>query len=236
MGAVYITYYPDLAAPGALATRSARFTEDGPAQPASRRLVLLSGRGEEEAERCGAALATPALDWTILRCELVRAELQRGPSRSTASLAGERRRCRSDAVPEPFVDAEDIADVAVAALTDERPRRAALRAHRPACRSPSPTRSPRSPAPPAAHPLRRRPARALRRRAGRGRRAGRPGRALRYLFTEVLDGRNAHPQPTACERALGRPPRDFADYARDAAAAGAWSGPMPVSAWLSRSL
>jgi hypothetical protein len=44
---------------------------------------------------------------------------------------------------------------------------------------------------------------------------------LRYLFTEVLDGRNAT-LADGVQRALGREPRDFADYARAAADAGAW--------------
>jgi len=44
---------------------------------------------------------------------------------------------------------------------------------------------------------------------------------LRYLFTEVLDGRNAK-LTDGVQRALGREPRDFADYARDAAASGVW--------------
>jgi hypothetical protein len=43
---------------------------------------------------------------------------------------------------------------------------------------------------------------------------------LRYLFTELLDGRNAH-VTDGIQHALGRPPRDFADYARAAAATGA---------------
>ena len=46
---------------------------------------------------------------------------------------------------------------------------------------------------------------------------------LQYLFVEVLDGRNAQ-VADGVRRALGRAPRDFADFARDAAAAGAWSG------------
>ena len=45
---------------------------------------------------------------------------------------------------------------------------------------------------------------------------------LVYLFQEVLDGRNAH-LADGVQRALGREPRDFADYARDAAATGVWS-------------
>jgi uncharacterized protein YbjT (DUF2867 family) len=43
-----------------------------------------------------------------------------------------------------------------------------------------------------------------------------------YLFTEVFDGRNAS-LADGIERALARPARDFIDYARAAAAAGAWS-------------
>jgi uncharacterized protein YbjT (DUF2867 family) len=45
---------------------------------------------------------------------------------------------------------------------------------------------------------------------------------LEYLFTEVLDGRNAR-LADGVQRALGREPRDFADYARDTAARGIWS-------------
>jgi hypothetical protein len=44
---------------------------------------------------------------------------------------------------------------------------------------------------------------------------------LRYLFTEVLDGRNAR-LADGVRQALGREPRDFADYARDTAATGVW--------------
>jgi len=51
----------------------------------------------------------------------------------------------------------------------------------------------------------------------------------RYLFTEVLDGRNAH-LTDGVQRALGREPRDFADYANEAAATGAWAGSPAVGA------
>ena len=46
---------------------------------------------------------------------------------------------------------------------------------------------------------------------------------LTYLFSEVLDGRNAY-LTDGVQRALGREPRDFADYARDTAATGVWGG------------
>jgi hypothetical protein len=45
---------------------------------------------------------------------------------------------------------------------------------------------------------------------------------LTYLFSEVLDGRNAH-LTDGVQRALGREPRDFSEFARDAAASGAWN-------------
>ena len=43
-----------------------------------------------------------------------------------------------------------------------------------------------------------------------------------YLFDTVLDGRNSN-LTDGIERALGREPLDFSDYARDAAAAGVWN-------------
>ena len=42
-----------------------------------------------------------------------------------------------------------------------------------------------------------------------------------YLFTTVLDGRNAR-LADGVQRALGRPPRDFYDFAWDAARSGVW--------------
>jgi hypothetical protein len=51
---------------------------------------------------------------------------------------------------------------------------------------------------------------------------------LQYLFTEVLDGRNAH-VTDGVRRALGRDPRDFSEFARDAAATGVWNAsPVPA--------
>jgi uncharacterized protein YbjT (DUF2867 family) len=45
---------------------------------------------------------------------------------------------------------------------------------------------------------------------------------IKYLFTELFDGRNASVKD-GVNRALGRPPRDFSDYVRNAAAAGVWT-------------
>jgi nucleoside-diphosphate-sugar epimerase len=52
---------------------------------------------------------------------------------------------------------------------------------------------------------------------------------LTYLFREVVDGRNAD-TTDGVRRALEREPRDFAQYAGDAAASGAWTAPRDVAA------
>jgi uncharacterized protein YbjT (DUF2867 family) len=46
------------------------------------------------------------------------------------------------------------------------------------------------------------------------------------LFHMITDGRNAS-LADGVQRALGRPPRDFADYARATAATGVWDGALP---------
>jgi uncharacterized protein YbjT (DUF2867 family) len=65
VGSAYISYYPDLAVPGAVeATRSFAELAVG---SGVRRLALLSGRGEPEAERAERAVRDTGADLTILR-------------------------------------------------------------------------------------------------------------------------------------------------------------------------
>ena len=52
---------------------------------------------------------------------------------------------------------------------------------------------------------------------------------LAFIFGEVLDGRNAH-LADGVQRALGREPRDFSDYARDVAATGIWDARAALAA------
>jgi uncharacterized protein YbjT (DUF2867 family) len=52
---------------------------------------------------------------------------------------------------------------------------------------------------------------------------------LQHVLGGVLDGRNAR-LADGVQRALGRPPRDFAQYARDAAATGVFNQPRSVAA------
>src|SRR5918996_1687941 len=86
-----------------------------------RRLVLLSGRGEEEAQSAEQALREvgdeAGVEWIIVRCAWFMQNFDEN-FLLEPMLAGEVA-LPSGNVPEPFVDAGDIADVAVAALTEE---------------------------------------------------------------------------------------------------------------------
>lgn len=115
IGAVYMTYYPDLAIPGAVDTVRS-FIELAVAR-GIRRLVLLSGRGEEEAQRAEQVLQDSGADWTILRCSMFSQNFSEYWLRDPV-VNGEVILPVGN-IGEPFVDADDIADVAVAALTED---------------------------------------------------------------------------------------------------------------------
>ena len=92
------------------------------------RLVLLSGRGEEEAERAEEVVQASGLEWTVVRACFFSQNFSEGAwlddvlSGTVALPIGD--------VHEPFVDTDDIADVAVAALDRRSPHRPDLRADR----------------------------------------------------------------------------------------------------------
>ena len=115
VAAVYIAYYPDLVVPGAAEAvgEFARLAVDS----GVRRLVLLSGRGEEEAEHAEQELIASGADWTILRCSWFAQNFSES-FLADGLIAGEVV-LPAGSVTEPFVDAEDIADAAVAALTED---------------------------------------------------------------------------------------------------------------------
>jgi uncharacterized protein YbjT (DUF2867 family) len=217
-GSAYIAYYPDVALPGAADTVAefARTAVEG----GTRRLVLLSGRGEEEAQRSEQALARSGADWTVVRASWFMQNFSESFFLEPL-LAGELA-LPADAVPEPFVDAEDIADVAVAALTDDRHAGEVYEVTGP--RLLRFEQAVAEIAQASGRPIRYVPL-TIEQFAAGVKESGVPDDVLSlltYLFTEVLDGRNGS-LTDGVQRALGRPPRDFRDYARDAAAAGAWS-------------
>ena len=217
--AAYLAFTPDIGFPGASGIIGA-FARQARSQGVHR-LVLLSGRGEEEAEAGERALQASGADWTILRASWFAQNFSEhfllGPVLDgvVALPAGD--------VAEPFVDVEDIADAALAALTEdghvgrlyemtgprlltfaEAVRLVAEAAGREV------TYVPCTPEEYAAGAV----------AAGVPEEEAGP---LSEVFRRVLDGRNEH-LGDGVERALGRPARDFADYVRTAAATGVWKG------------
>ena len=213
----YVSYFPDLAAPGApeaVGALSAVAVHAG-----VERLVLLSGRGEEEAQRSEDALRRSGAAWTIVRSSWFDQNFSEGVFREPL-LAGELALPVGD-MGEPFIDADDIADVAVAALTEDGHLGEVYEVTGP--RLLTFAQAVQEIAGASGRELRYTPigiddlAAALVQEGVSDEELG----LLRYLFTEVLDGRNAH-VTDGVQRALGRPPRDFADYACDAAETGVW--------------
>jgi len=214
---VYITYYPDLAVPGSV--DAVRVLTKLATDAGVRRLVLLSGRNETEAERAEDVVKASGLEWTIVRCAFFAQNFDEGAWLDEV-LAGTVA-LPVDDVAEPFVDVDDIADVVVAALTDDRhvgelyeltgPRLLSFRdavteigvaARRDIATVSVPTDD--YTALLAEHGL--------------------PQDfiwLLNHLFTEVL-GSKAE-LTDGVQRALGREPKDFGTYARETAATGAWT-------------
>ncbi|MEU8131919.1 NAD(P)H-binding protein [Streptodolium elevatio] len=223
VSAVYITYVPDLAVPGA-PDAVAAFTETA-VGAGVRRLVLLSGRGEVEAQNAEERLRVVAegagAEWTVVRASWFAQNFNEN-FLIEPILAGEVALPVGD-VKEPFIDVEDIADVAVAALTEDGHSGEVYEVTGPRLISFAEavaeigTATGREIAyvtvPMEAY------ATVLTEEAGLD---GETVGFLTYLFTEVLDGRNAH-LSDGVQRALGREPRDFSDFARDAAATGVWT-------------
>jgi uncharacterized protein YbjT (DUF2867 family) len=222
--AVYISYYPDLAVPGAVETVGS-FAELA-VESGARRHVLLAGRGEAEAERAEQAVRDSGADWTVVRATWFSQNFSEGFFVDQL-LSGELAAPAGDA-KEPFVDAEDIADVAVAALTDDRHVGQLYELTGP--RLLTFTEAVDEIARAANREIRYVPVSIdeyTSMLTGYGVPADEVG-VLRFLFTEVLDGRNSHLED-GVQRALGRSPRDFSDFAGRTAATGVWGG-SPVAA------
>ena len=182
--------------------------------------MLLSGRGEPEAQRSEDVLKASGADWTILRCSWFAQNFSEGILLD-ALLAGEVALPVGN-VGEPYVDVDDIADAAVAALT--RPGHSgklyeltgprlltfAEAVAEIAQASGRDVRYVQIPVADFAAAL-----------AGFGLPYDQQAMIVE-LFTEVLDGRNQYVSD-GVEQALGRKARDFSDYVRDTATSGLWA-------------
>jgi uncharacterized protein YbjT (DUF2867 family) len=217
---VYVTYFPDLAvpsAPDAIGTFAKLAVQSG-----VRHLVLLSGRGEDEARRCEKLVQQSGAEWTIVRASWFSQNfseafflepLQHGV---LALPAG--------SVKEPFIDADDIADVVVAALTEEGHASQTYEITGPQLLTFAEAVS------------------EIAKETGRDIRYVQVSSEefvsqmaehkvpqdvidlTSYLFNTVLDGRNSQ-VTDGVQRALGRPPREFSDYVKTTVPSGIWKSP-----------
>ena len=215
--AVYINYAPDLAMPGA--TDAIQALVDRAKTHKVRHLVLLSGRGEEEAQACERIVQHSGIAWTVVRASWFNQNFSEGAF--VEMVQAGQITLPNVATPEPFVDVNDIADIVVAALTEPGHAGELYEVTGPRMMTIAEVATELSQA--TGRDIRYVPVPHGAFLTGLAE-SGAPKDAvwmLDYLFSTVLDGRNAH-LTDGVQRALGRPPKDFADYARELAATGVW--------------
>ncbi|WP_306350602.1 NAD(P)H-binding protein [Flavobacterium sp. '19STA2R22 D10 B1'] len=215
---VYISFQPDLAVPGAIATIQ-NFTKLA-VKEGVKKLILLSGRGEAEAQECERIVQEAGCNWTIIRASWFNQNFSEGnflesiQAGFVALPVGE--------IGEPFIDADDIADVAVASILDDKHNGELYEVTGTHLITFSDAMKEIS--------------KATDRIIEYQQVAIHEYNAmlkeyhvpedfiglLTYLFTEVLDGRNAQVS-NGVQRALGREPKDFQQYVREVAATGIWN-------------
>jgi uncharacterized protein YbjT (DUF2867 family) len=214
----YLAYSPDLAVPGAV--DEVREITDRLVTAGVERIVLLSGRGEPEAVEAEQVVIASGVEWTIVRCSwffqnftesYLRDPLVEGALSLPAGF-----------VSEPFVDAEDIADVAAAALVDPRHSGELYELTGPELltfQQVVDTVAQHTGRAIEYVPI---PASDYSQAALADGVPAEVVALLDYLFRVVLDGRNES-LTDGVQRALGREPGSFEAFARRSAAAGLWS-------------
>ncbi len=219
MDTVYITFQPDLAIPSAIEIIQ-KFTTLAN-KKGVQKMVLLSGRGEKEAQICEQIVMDTAKNWTIVRASWFNQNFSESVFLDPI-VAGYVALPRAEAL-EPFTDADDIADVVVDALLNDKHIGQIYELTGPRLLT----------FPQAIAEI-----------------ATATGRDIQfqsltldenvtllrefqlpqgyiwlvnYLFTEVLDGRNASITHDI-EKVLGRKAKDFTDFVKETTATGIWNG------------
>jgi uncharacterized protein YbjT (DUF2867 family) len=217
----YISFQPDLAVPGTADVISAfvkTATENG-----IKKLVLLSGRGEREAQQCEKAVMHADVNWTIIRSSWFCQNFSEGYLLEPI-LAGYVALPVSD-IGEPFIDVDDIAEIAVDAIITDKHINQVYEVTGP---------------------------RLLTFKEAVNEIAKATGRTIQYeqvtmheytamlteynvpaefislityLFAEVLDGRNEY-YADGVQKALGRKPADFSEYIHKTLAKGVWENAL----------
>lgn len=223
MDKVYITYQPDLAVPGALRSIEQLVKESKRANV--KKLVILSGKGEREAQLCEQVIIHSGLDYTIVRASWFNQNFNENFLLEPV-LKGVVALPQAEAQI-PWVDADDIAAVATKALTDDKHNGKIYQL------TGSRTLTFRE----AVAEIAKASNREIQfipvsiQEYGEGmRKAGVPGDfvwLIEYLFTEVLGNPTLAEVTNDVEKILGRKPIDFSEYAAKVAATGIWNVAVP---------
>ena len=218
MDRAYIVYYPDLAVPGA---REAIHTLTEKAMQAGLdKVVLLSKKGEAEAEACEEIVAHSGLNYTLVRAAWFSQNFSEG-----AFLDFVLNGAIALPVPEariPFVDANDIADVVSKVLLDDRYNNQTITVTGPQLHSLKEVVDMMATA--TGRPLQYIPISTEEFKEGM-RQAGLPESYVwlfGYLFEEVLGNPANQAVSSDVEKVLGRPATAFETYAEKTAATGVW--------------
>ncbi len=216
--AAYVAYGPDVATPGAVDALGA-FAEQARRSRVSQ-VVFLSGRGELEAQRAEDAVRTGGVPTAVLRCSVFAQNFSEHFLHESV-LSGAFSFPAGN-VAEPFLDIEDLADVAERLLTAEGPAEVTMELTGPRLLTFADAAEELSAA--LGRPVTYQPV-TIPQFVDGAFEAGVPreeAEGLGAVFAQIFDGRNAYTTDTA-EQILGRPAGDFWDYATRAAASGAWS-------------
>lgn len=213
----YVTFYPDLAIPTAQDTikEFVAVAKDAGLE----HLVLLSGRGEQGAEHAETVLMNSGLDWNVVRASWFMQNFSEGFM--IDGIVNGELMLPAGNIAEPFIDIDDIADVAVAALTRPELRNRLFEVSGP--RAMTFTQCVAEISEAVGYPITYHQV-TIDEFLNALRDQGLPEDVLwlmNELFTVVFDGRNSNPA-TGVEEALGRPATDFSEYVRKVMATGAW--------------
>jgi uncharacterized protein YbjT (DUF2867 family) len=215
---VYITFQPDLAVPGS--EDAIRLFTEIAVKNGVKKLVLLSGRGEPEAQVCEDIVMNAGIDWTIVRASWFNQNFSESYMLEPI-LAGHVAMPTGD-TGEPFIDVEDIADVVTEALTDPGHSQKLYEVTGP--RLLSFRQAIEEIAEATGRPIQftQIPLEEYKDQLIAAHVPQEYISLLTYLFTEVLDGRNEQ-VADGVQQALGRKPKDFSEFVNRTMATGVWN-------------
>jgi uncharacterized protein YbjT (DUF2867 family) len=219
MDKVYITFQPDLAVPGALMAIE-NLTKQA-IRCGVKKLVLLSGKGEKEAELCEQVVIHSGLDYTIVRASWFNQNFSESFFLEPI-LEGFVALPQAD-VKVPYVDTDDIAEVAVAALISDEHNGKLYQLTGPRSLTFKDVINEISDVTGrdiAFTPI------ALPAYVSVMKQQGVPADfvwLIEYLFSEVLGNPSNSEITNDIEIVLGRKPKDFLDYVKETAATGIWN-------------